>query len=748
MLFRKYSCVSILVIFAIFAAGSLFDDIYADNGFLGGTLDDFGYDQVQDSEGNMYFVMYSSSVDVHGITKTVLPYTANSGFNDFVLIKMNPELTRIIEGTYIGGSLNEFFPSIAIDSNDNIFVTGRTDSPDLPNVSGASQETIGGGKDSFVTKLDSLLNVTQTTYLGGSLDEEPVGIDIDSRGYVYVFGTTSSTDFPFATGKYTSSAGAGDVFITKLYNTLRGTPVSTYYGSTTTDHAGSMIIDSADNIIISGSTDEVLPEMGGLTPLLGSVDAFVVKFNNNLRNIISATYVGGNVDDYARGLGIDSNGNVFVTGITESNIFTRPTTSGGAFSQVFGNYDLFLTKLDSDLNGIQSTYFGGNGTDYAVPGSEIVFDSLDNVYLAGGTNSLDLPNTEGGVQENLAGPADVFMTKFNNDLTTNIQSTYLGATNIENVPINLLVSGDTLYVSLNSRSLIDADCSDTERTSVYVGIIPMDLLYDDNWDFGGKNFFQYSVCSYPIVPDVIVELPIAFGGSGSGCYDCIDPTFYYSRHKIIVEDGFRYNDYSIDVTDKHTATELIITPTNYTNYVILKVYDNGGIDNIKWIDVGFGSPGVDDSFDLSEVIIETRFLDNLIKSSIIKDKLNLIDFGNVTSQIVDCGYIDDEECIEITIPHTFRDVLSNNGIMISATDYYGNEKYHFINEGVKVIGNSLNELPTDRIFAKKYLASHAEWIDLVRIDRVNDVWISEEGLEFKRTEGNGFQRMIPLGFAD
>jgi len=738
MLIRKYSCVSILVIFAIFTAGSLFEDVYADNAFLGGTADDSAYGMAQDSLGNIYFVMDTVSIDFYGITKTESSDTANSGFSEIVIIKMDSDLTTILEGTYFGGNEGDMQPSIAIDSNDNIFVAGNTRSSDLPNVSGAPQVTLRGIQDAFVTKLDTSLNVIQTTYLGGSLDEHTKNIDIDSQGFVYVFGQTESTDFPFTTGNYTSNAGSHDLFITKFNNTLTGTPVSTYYGSIGLDAASSMKIDSTDNIFISGFTAGVVPGMGGNSP--GSIDSFVVKYNNDLKNFTRATYVGGNELDLAQGLGIDSNGNIFVTGITESNIFTTPTTSGGAYPMALGNMDTFLSKFDNDLNAIQSTYAGGSSYDYIGDGASIVFlTNNEDPFFFGYTFSTDLQNTIGAVQEDNAGPFDVFGARFSNDLTTVIGQGYLGGTEYEISSRDIIVSGDTLYTSFTTRSAIDTGCTDSLQSLVFVGTLPIDLLYT------GEDFFLTASC----VETIEVEINIDSGGSDSnGCHDCIDPTFYYSQHKIIVKDGFRYNDYFTDVTDKHTATDLIIAPTNHTNHIVLKVYDNGGTDNIKWIDVGFGSPGVDHSFDLSEVIIETKFSDNLIKSSIIKDKLNLIDFGNVTSQIVDCGYLQDAECIEITIPHTFRDSLSNNGLMIRATDYAGNEKYHFINDGVKVIGDSLNELPTDRVFTKKYLASAAEWIDLVRIDRVNDIWVSEGGLEFKRSAGGGFQRMAPLGFAD
>jgi hypothetical protein len=246
---------------------------------------------------------------------------------------------------------------------------------------------------------------------------------------------------------------------------------------------------------------------------------------------------------------------------------------------------------------------------------------------------------------------------------------------------------------------------------------------------------------------------ISFQGSSDsgGCDDCIDPTFYYSQNKNIVKDGFRYNDYSTNVTGNlHADIPFLFTYTNQTNFLTLKVYDNFGTDAIKWIDVAFGSSGPYASIDNAEIRFETKFSDNSIVQSWVYPKdQNLIDFRNATASIVDCGYFGTFNCLQITIPHTFRDELRYPGIVILAEDASGNSKSHYLNDGIVIQGKPLNEPPTDKVFIQKYLGDpQYEWVDIVRIDRSNDIWESEDGIKFKHTEGGGFKRSDPIVFED
>jgi hypothetical protein len=158
-------------------------------------------------------------------------------------------------------------------------------------------------------------------------------------------------------------------------------------------------------------------------------DAFVAKLNSSLTQILQATYLGGSEWDKAFALAIHpTTDNVYVAGCTRSRDF--PGTSGGAQPNWSPGYegtiplcDGFIALLNSTLTSlIQSTYLGEHGTDY-VTGLSV--HPNGDVYVAGYTGSFDFPGIAGGAQTSHTFH-DAFVARLSADLTSIIQSTYLG----------------------------------------------------------------------------------------------------------------------------------------------------------------------------------------------------------------------------------------------------------------------------------------------------------------------------------
>ena len=194
---------------------------------------------------------------------------------------------------------------------------------------------------------------------------------------------------------------------------------STYLGGSGGDYANSIAIDSSGNVYVAGNTSSTnFPETGGgAQPSYGGGgDAFVSKLNSSLTSILRSSYLGGSGGDFAYSIAIDSSGNVYVAGETASTNF--PETGGSAQpSYGGGSADAFVSILNSALTSIlQSTYLGGSGIDYAY---SIAIDSAGNVYVAGGTDSTNFPETGGSAQPSYGGGGDAFLTKFDSSLTDN-----------------------------------------------------------------------------------------------------------------------------------------------------------------------------------------------------------------------------------------------------------------------------------------------------------------------------------------
>jgi hypothetical protein len=184
-----------------------------------------------------------------------------------------------------------------------------------------------------------------STYLGGSGDDEALGITVDKEGNAYVTGFTSSTNFPTARPLQVSNGGGLDAFVSKLNEDGAALVYSTYLGGSGDDLGNGITVDREGNAYVVGSTSSTnfptaVPFQG--TYGGGFSDAFVSKLNQQGAALVYSTYLGGGGNDVGNGIAVDEKGSAYVTGLTLSTNFptARPfqASSGG-----FG--DAFVSKI-------------------------------------------------------------------------------------------------------------------------------------------------------------------------------------------------------------------------------------------------------------------------------------------------------------------------------------------------------------------------------------------------------------------
>lgn len=269
----------------------------------------------------------------------------------------------------------------------------------------------------------------------------------------------------------TNPFGAGhiDATITALEMNANGeatTLFSTFFGGTDRDAGKSAAMDAEGNVYVVGDTNS--PDLPTKSPLqaalAGKQDCWVAKLTPS-GELVFATYLGGTWLDEAAQIAVDASG-IYVIGRTMSPDF--PTTQGSAqpvfaganamFSDVNANGDAFVVKLALDGSAILwATYLGGSSVDPAV---DIAFDSMGNLYIAGGTDSSDFPTTPGAIQAALA-PAvpdmpfvmniDAFVTKISPDGSSVVASTLLGGGAMERVTA-LVVDDTGVYLTVSYES--------------------------------------------------------------------------------------------------------------------------------------------------------------------------------------------------------------------------------------------------------------------------------------------------------
>jgi hypothetical protein len=181
--------------------------------YLGGSGDEGGNGIAVDGAGNAYITGFTSSTDFP-MANPLQP--AYGGGTDAFVAKLNAAGSALVYSTYLGGSGGEHGSGIAVDAASNAYITGTTSSTDFP-MANPLQPAHGGGTDAFVAKLNAAGSaLVYSTYLGGSGDDNGIGIAVDSAGNAYVTGNTSSTNFPTANALQPVYGGGWDAFIARI----------------------------------------------------------------------------------------------------------------------------------------------------------------------------------------------------------------------------------------------------------------------------------------------------------------------------------------------------------------------------------------------------------------------------------------------------------------------------------------------------------------------------------------------------
>jgi Beta-propeller repeat/Abnormal spindle-like microcephaly-assoc'd, ASPM-SPD-2-Hydin/HYDIN/CFA65/VesB-like, Ig-like domain len=375
--------------------------------------------------------------------------------------------------TYIGGSLDDWFGWMTVDSAGNAYAVGMTQSTNFPRVNPlpTNNTYAGGAHDATIVKLNSTGTARlYSTYLGGNGDDWNRGVAVDSSGNAYVTGYTTSSNFPTVNAYQSVYGGANDAFVAKISPTGSNLLYSSYLGGTGDDFALRVAADNNGNAYIVGYTNSSsnFPIQSALQGAYGGglYDAFVAKFDtikSGAASLVYSTLLGGSGDDEAWGVAIDSAGNVYVAGSTGSTNF--PTQNPYQASNHGGN-DVFVSEINpTETALVFSTYFGGSG-DESTRG--IVVDST-GIYVAGSTTSTDFP-TLNPVQATNHGLSDMTLAKFDPTGSSLIYSTYYGGSSNEYCL--------ALAVDANGRAYLGGMTATTN----------LSLVSPTQSTYGGSNF--------------------------------------------------------------------------------------------------------------------------------------------------------------------------------------------------------------------------------------------------------------------
>ncbi len=373
----------------------------------------------------------------------------------------------LLASTYLGGSGTEFINAMAISPSDGtIYVTGNTSSTNFPTAVGAPQTALATADDGFVSQFNPALTVLLgSTYFGGDGDDIPRAITVLGTSAVFVAGTTSSTNVPdTATGAQPTQPSAGNThgFVARFTPSLGTLTRASYIGGNADSTASGVVAHANGVLVVGGTTATNLISTGGaLQPAKSGgalvIDAYVTLLNANLTAITRTTYFGGGASGTGDGIARDpSSGDIFIVG--QTGAASLPNNGGGAQPVKSGGVDAYVARIAGDLTAVrESSFFGGSLTDRFF--NVAIHPLTGDVYGAGLTDSLNLPNTGSGAQSSNGGNRDGMVARFSADLTTVLGATYFGGSGAgtnevaQNLSIHPL-SGDVYLVgNTNSTDL-------------------------------------------------------------------------------------------------------------------------------------------------------------------------------------------------------------------------------------------------------------------------------------------------------
>lgn len=488
-------------------------------------------------------------------------YNLGTDYDSF-FTKLNPDGTRVWS-TYYGGNSTDYIMKIKVSNNNNIYIAGKSLSSNNISTLNSYQPIKSDYFDGFIAKFDTNGIRIWGTYYGGLNNEAINSIAIDTNENFYICGETNSKENIATASSHQFNAGnltddTQDGFIAKFdFNGTR--QWATYYGGNKADAIFDCEFDSTGNIIFIGSSrsSNNISTINSFQELNLNNDGFLAKFTAS-GNRIWATYFGGDKDDYFLNIGIDINDNIYSFGRTNStqNISTTgvfqeiyiqnnitsssgcifkfnskgykiwgsyffPETLGGSvskdgsiyftgrvengFSSTLNAYqetpnsgtESYLVRFNTNGQREWSTYFGGEQADN---GLITQVDRNSNIYLAGTTTSKTNIATSGTYQPNLYpdinsytfNTGDAFLVKFKDCAST--------TTAASNSPVcigealELKASGGTNYLwtgphgftsieanptILNAKSIDSGEyictiiggdgCDDTKKITVVIG---------------------------------------------------------------------------------------------------------------------------------------------------------------------------------------------------------------------------------------------------------------------------------------
>ena len=431
--------------------------------FMGGSQNDSVTAVTMGANGLLYFTGYTSTSDIPSTSGAFASADGGSTQNAIMGIIDTSAAGgfNVVYLTYYGGSGTDIANCITLDAAGNVYIAGSTTSTGLPLAGANVQATLtSGGQNGFVAVFtpagQGSTDLIYATYLGGSGKDVIHGIAVDRGGLVYAVGTTTSPDFPVTTTAYQVPLwGPSDAFLAQFTLNSPTLLYSTYLGGENNDDGRAIVVTPSGLVYfaittmsqqfpLAGPTYQGSPQ-GGLDIIIGCMD----MSQPGVSSLVYATYFGGSSNEEVRGMALDANGHLVLTGYTYSHNF--PITRGKAVQPTAGPAgDAFVAVVDPTAAYqsflLYSTYLGGSQNEV---GYGVLSDKAGNIWVTGYTLSPDFPVTQNAIQGQYGGGVDLFVSEVNPNVSGSaglLFSTYFGPTGVHSASSITQGPDGTIYL--------------------------------------------------------------------------------------------------------------------------------------------------------------------------------------------------------------------------------------------------------------------------------------------------------------
>jgi hypothetical protein len=334
---------------------------------------------------------------------------------------------------------NQAARSVAVDSQDNVYVTGdfgvyrESDVAPPPDGLPNGKIDLGGGillsaganeglfkDDVFLAKYDKNGNHIWSKHFGDSSTQNATQVIVDANDEAILLGRAFGK-LDFGDGVIRDAAGTDDIFVAKFR--ADGTVIwSTILGGVSGDRAERMAVDSQGDVWVTGTFTETADFGQGPFESTGIRDGIVLEINGGSGAIRTAIPFGGGAldatnnksgDNYGFGIGVytDTSGAsptdfIYVTGHFSNTM----QIGGGPTLTSAGGTDIFVAKLDSAGRHVWSQRYGSNLDDMA---NDLVVEATTGSVVITGffQDMIDF----GGDKLTSAGANDIFLAKLDAD---------------------------------------------------------------------------------------------------------------------------------------------------------------------------------------------------------------------------------------------------------------------------------------------------------------------------------------------